>query len=88
MNALDMYYYTYTNFYQILGNHTFAAIRGTESYSLLSSLKDVLAEINSLIKEPVLNGKQLRVVFGGDYKVKSKLIILCHMHFIVSMIFL
>ena len=39
-----------------LGNHTFAAIRGIESYSLLSSLKDVLAEINSLIKEPVLYG--------------------------------
>ena len=55
-----------------LGNQTFAAIRGTESYSLLSSLKDVLAEINSLTKEPVPDGEQLRVIFGGDYRVKSK----------------
>ena len=52
-----------------LGNHTFAAIRGKESYSLLSSLTDVITDINSLIEDPVLDGKQLRVVFGGDYKV-------------------
>lgn len=51
------------------GNHTFAAIRGTESYSLLSSLTDVMSEINSLIEDPVLDGKKLNVVFGGDYKV-------------------
>ena len=53
-----------------IGNHTFAAIRGTESYSLLASLTDIISEINSLLKEPLLNGKRLRVVFGGDYKVK------------------
>lgn len=54
----------------IIGNHTFAAIRGTESYSLLASLTDIISEINSLLKEPLLNGKRLRVVFGGDYKVR------------------
>ena len=53
----------------LLGNHTFAAIRGTESYSQLASLTDVISEINSLIDEPVLDGKHLKVVFGGDYKV-------------------
>ena len=52
------------------GNHTFAAIRGAESYSLLSSLTDVMSDINSLIENPVVDGKQLRVVFGGDYKVR------------------
>ena len=52
-----------------IGNHTFAAIRGTESYSLLSSLTDVMSNINAPIEKPVLDGKKLRVLFGGDYKV-------------------
>ena len=45
-----------------IGNHTFAAIRGTESYSLLSSLTDVMSDINALIEKPVLDGKKLRVL--------------------------
>ena len=55
----------------IIGNHTvtFAAIRGTESYSLLSSLTDVMSEVNALIEDPILDGKELRILFGGDYKV-------------------
>ena len=52
-----------------IGNHTFAAIRGSESYSQLASLTSIISEINSLIDEPVLDGKQLKIVFGGDYKV-------------------
>ena len=47
----------------------FAAIRGTESYSLLSFLTDVMSDINSLIEHPVFDGKRLNMVFGGDYKV-------------------
>ena len=45
-----------------IGNHTFAAIRGTESYSLLSSLTDVMSDINALIEKPVLDDKKLRVL--------------------------
>ena len=52
-----------------------AAIRGTESYSLLSSL-NVISEINSLIEDPVLNGKKLRVLFGGVSSIDISLMII------------
>ena len=57
------------------GNHTSAAIRGTESYSCLQSLAVVLKDMNSLIADPYINveGKwqlQLHIVLGGDYKVR------------------
>ena len=53
----------------IVGNHTFAAIRGSESYHLLSSLSPVVDEINSLIKTPIVDGYDVDVQLGGDYKV-------------------
>ena len=52
-----------------LGNHTFAAIRGSESYRVLSSLSTVLDDINSLIKTPTVDGYDVDVLLGGDYKV-------------------
>ena len=54
------------------GNHNFAAIRGTESYSRLQSLAVVLEDMNSLIADPYINvegRRRLRIVLGGDYKV-------------------
>ena len=54
------------------GNHTFAAIRGTESYSRLQSLTVVLEDMNSLIADSYINvegRRRLRIVLGGDYKV-------------------
>lgn len=56
----------------LAGNHTFAAIRGTESYSRLESLTVVLEDMNSLIADPHINvggRRRLRIVLGGDYKV-------------------
>ena len=54
------------------GNHTFAAIRGSESYSHLESLTVVLEDMNSLIADPYINvegRRKLRILLGGDYKV-------------------
>ena len=53
----------------MLGNHTFAAVRGCESYKLLSSLSPVIDEINSLIQSPTVDGYDIELVLGGDYKV-------------------
>ena len=57
--------------YFLIGNHTFAAIGGCESYRLLQSLSDVIGEINTLAtsKSPTVDGLKIDVVFGGDYKV-------------------
>jgi len=55
-----------------VGNHTFAAVRTTESYSSLQSLAVVLANMNNLIANPYINieGRwQLHILLGGDYKV-------------------
>ena len=54
------------------GNHTFAAIRGKESYQLVGALSAVIGEINSLVTSKslaVLPGVTVEVVLGGDYKV-------------------
>ena len=54
------------------GNHTFAAIRGKESYQLIGALSVVIGEINSLVVSEslaVLPGVKVEVVLGGDYKV-------------------
>ena len=67
-----------------LGNHTFAAVRGTESYSRLQSLAVVLEEMNSLIADPYIDVEgrrwQLHILLGGDYKVciRLALILLSH----------
>ena len=76
---VHMYTCTCTTIYtsNLIGNHTFAAIRGTESYSLLALLTDI-SEINSLLKEPLLDGKRLGVVFGGDYKIYIMLTIIAN----------
>ena len=55
-----------------VGNHTFAAMRSTESYSSLQSLAVVLEDMNNLIANPYINieGRwRLHIVLGGDYKV-------------------
>ena len=54
------------------GNHTFAAIRGKESYQLVGTLSVVIGEINSLVASEslaVLPGVKVEVILGGDYKV-------------------
>ena len=54
------------------GNHTFAAIRGMESYQLVGALSVVIGEINSLVASEslaVLPGVKVEVVLGEDYKV-------------------
>ena len=63
---------TYTFYNTLIGNHTFAAIRGCESYHLLQSLSDVIGEINTLAtsESPTVDGLKIDVVFGGDYKVR------------------
>jgi len=51
---------------------SFAAIRGSESYSRLESLTVVLEDMNSLIADPYINvegRRKLRILLGGDYKV-------------------
>ena len=61
-------------FDSLTGNHTFAAVKGTESYSLLSSMNEALEGINRLLVEPCIDvaGKrrELRIVIGGDLKVR------------------
>lgn len=57
-----------------LGNHTFTVVKGSESYSLLSSgLKDVFKEVNTLISRSELTvmGQKLKLKFvlGSDYEV-------------------
>jgi len=55
-----------------VGNHTFAAVRSTESYSSLQSLAVVLEDMNNLIANPYINieGRwRLHILLGGDYKV-------------------
>ena len=58
----------------ILGNHTFAAIRGKESYELLfTAFGDLIRDINNVIKKGQIkigdNNYQLKFLLGGDYKV-------------------
>lgn len=58
----------------ILGNHTFAAISGSEDYSLpKNGFAPLLANVNFLLANPVLevNGHMVELFFvlGGDYKV-------------------
>ncbi len=59
--------------HQSTGNHTFAAIKGSEGYPLLSSLKDILKEMNSLLHDPYISisGERLKlqILLGGDLKV-------------------
>ena len=67
-----MYFCIFNGYHLFLANHTIAAIKGTESYTLLESLTDVIADVNDLIKNPILDGISLKVVLGGDYKVYAK----------------
>ena len=58
----------------ILGNHTFAAICGKESYELLSiAFSNLIQDINSVIKKGQMKigdtNYQLKFLLGGDYKV-------------------
>lgn len=57
-----------------IGNHTFAALRGKESYELISSaFHDLIQEINDVIDKGEIHiGEakyQLQFLLGGDYKV-------------------
>ena len=63
--------------YCCTGNHTIAAVRGTESYSRLQSLAVVLEEMNDLIADPYIDVEgrwRLHILVGGDYKVCLPLI--------------
>ena len=62
------YMYMYQLFFLHVGNHTFAAIHGSESYHL-SSLSPVVDEINSLIRSSTVDGYDVDILVGGDYKV-------------------
>ena len=64
----------YCQYVLLLGNHTFAAVKGSESYELLSSaFAPVFQELNEAIVNPCveINGVhyELDLVFGSDYKV-------------------
>ena len=53
--------YVYTS-----GNHTYAAIKGAESYELLSQgLESVIADVNQVVDGQV----KLEFYLGSDYKV-------------------
>ena len=57
-----------------IGNHTFAAVKGTESYNLLAAaFAEVFDEVNRLIADPVASagGREWNLTFklGSDYKV-------------------
>ena len=66
------------------GNHTFAAIRGSESYSCMESLTVVLEDMNSLIADPYIDvegRRKLRILLGGDCKVyAAQLCYPCRLH--------
>ena len=67
-------YCTHCGIDVLTGNHTFAAVRGHESYDLLSSaFSHVFEEVNSVIEDPYIeiDGEtwKLEIVAGGDYKV-------------------
>ena len=71
-----MYLCVCTCIYICIGNHTFAAIAGTEDYTLLKhGLAPVLEEVNFLIDNPLLHfdeqSIELDFVLGGDYKVST-----------------
>ena len=71
--------------YIIAGNHTFAAVKGDESYELLSTaLKPVFDEMNILIKRKTIQvcGKDVPLEFylGGDYKVCLNSTWFCALH--------
>ena len=56
------------------GNHTYAAIKGGESYELLSQgLGSVIAEVNQVITKGsvTVDGREVKLEFylGSDYKV-------------------
>ena len=56
------------------GNHTFTAVRGHESYELLSAaFFPVFEEINEALADPCIIVDEveweLDIVFGSDYKV-------------------
>ena len=60
------------------GNHTFAAIRGCESYQLIGALSEVIGEVNSLVTSrslPAVPGVTFEVILGGDYKVEYCIIV-------------
>lgn len=62
--------------FSIIGNHTFAGLKADESYENLSGgFGDVMAQLNSLIDNPVIEVNEtkytLEFFLGGDYKVKA-----------------
>ena len=63
-----------------VGNHTFAAVRGGESYELLKlAFRPAIEEVNAVIADPFVevDGKRIKldIVLGSDYKVQ--LVIVC-----------
>ena len=60
--------------YILSGNHTYAAIKGEESYELISQgLGGVIAEVNQVIEKGsvLVCGQDVKLEFylGSDYKV-------------------
>ena len=58
----------------LVGNHTFAAVKGPEDYAFLKAcFAPVWEELDELISHPVVNVNTrqhtLNIVFGADYKV-------------------
>lgn len=57
----------------LVGNHTIALVKTNEDYNnLLASLANVIADVNSLIKQQSIkvgkNNINLQFYLGGDYK--------------------
>ena len=67
-----MYMYMYIS--TLLGNHTFASVRGPEEYDFLKEcFAPVWKELQDLMVDPYIyvEGRKynLNIVFGSDYKV-------------------
>ena len=70
-----MYEAFHVYMYILSGNHTFAAIKGEESYELISQgLGSVIAEVNQVIEKGsvLVCGQDVKLEFylGSDYKVQ------------------
>ena len=63
----NTYMYIHNAFFFSQSHHR--CHKGTESYTLLQSLTDVIKDVNDLIENPTLDGIPLKIILVSDYKV-------------------